>query len=128
MYCTIGSGTSGCRSCRSGLASPTRRMDREGRECTLAFFVIHIASKVALGLSVLRQQNIRILQSLFRTTHTPADRRYTCHALMSADFFRVSQYFVRKSYSTSIKIRKNPYVWRLWIHDSRSGSFAGGIA
>ena len=72
-----------------------------------------IASKSALALSVLRQQNFRILRRFFRTSLTPAICRYTCHALMSADFLRISQYFVRKLYSISLKIRKNPYTWRL---------------
>ena len=49
-----------------------------------------IASKFALALSVLRQQNFRILRSFFCTTLTPAVCRYTCHALMSAGFFRIS--------------------------------------
>ena len=49
-----------------------------------------IASKFALALSVLRQQNFRILCSFFRTTLTPAVCRYTCHALMIAEFFRIS--------------------------------------
>ena len=46
-----------------------------------------IAYKSALALSVIRQQNFRILRRFFRTTLTPAIRRYTCHALMRADVF-----------------------------------------
>ena len=70
--------------------------------------------QVCAGFTVLRQHNFRILGSLFRTTLTPAIRRYTCHALTSAGFFRISRYFVRKLYSIFVKIRKNPYTWRLW--------------
>ena len=81
-----------------------------------------IASKFALALSVLRQQNFRFLRSFFRTTLTPAIRRYTCHAFMGAGLFRISRYFVRKLHSISVKIRKNPYTWRLcrvfyWLQD-----------
>ena len=87
-----------------------------------------IASKSALALSVLRQQNFRILRRFFRTSLTPAIRRYTCHALMSADFFRISRYFVRKLYSISVKIRKNPYTWRLWVRVHSGGGDSGAYA
>ena len=51
----------------------------------------NIASKFALALSVLNQQNFRIQRSFFRPT-TLAVRHYTCHALMSAGFFRIPPY------------------------------------
>ena len=47
--------------------------------------IVH-SLKCCAGLTIQRQQYFRILPSYFRITLTPAVRRSTCHALMSAGF------------------------------------------
>ena len=65
--------------------------------------LLFIASKFAMALSVLRQQNFCILHRYF---HTPLLCGYTCHALTSTGFFRISRYFIHKLCSISIEILK----------------------
>ena len=61
------------------------------RDSVSWLYVTYIASKFVLALSILRQQNFRILCSFFRTRLIPTIRHYT-------GFFRISRYYVRKLY------------------------------